>query len=655
MLLAFLVMSPAFIASQAQKSHATPQDGYIRASRLGITFISSADHAANDGRYQRALLLGAGWNRWPLYWQRVETATSTFNWAAYDRLVNDDLRHGLQVNAILIGIPAFYQAGNSIAGLRQSIFTDGSDEPGPTKRINPANPWANFVYQAVQRYKPGGGLAQEQGWPSDWGVRVWEAWNEPDVELFWKGGVEEYARLLKVTYLAVHVADPQAQVMVGGLAGDTDDDGKTWLTQMLDIFAKDPLRKPHNWFVDLVGIHSYSYARLSGLAVGRVVKDLKAFDLERPVWLNESGVPTWDDYPGPTWATGDASLRRFMATMQQQAAYIVQSTAYAWAEGADVVFFHQLYDDCNDRPAGTNFPPNNGELCKNGDACWGHAFGLYRNDPASICFSQHPQPDTPRPAAAAYRLLAEVFGQGAFGKPSIKTGETSVLIKFERGDERIYVFWNRTLDKQMLDIPARGIEGRYYTLDRNGPITPAGGVYRVDLPPAVRDDYPWLRPGDVSGIGGQPFVLVEKAIPIVLDPAIAPLATLANQPLIPLRFTPTPSPTLDPLVTPSPTATLDISRDKTPPVTAMRALPPISPATFTVSWSARDDLGIDYYLVWVRVNGGEWKPWLETRARQGQYTGESGNTYEFAVWARDVAGKWSENTDLKPQAVTKVP
>ncbi|MCC6803426.1 MAG: hypothetical protein IT319_11110, partial [Anaerolineae bacterium] len=53
--------------------------------------------------------------------------------------------------------------------------------------------------------------------------------------------------------------------------------------------------------------------------------------------------------------------------------------------------------------------------------------------------------------------------------------------------------------------------------------------------------------------------------------------------------------------------------------------------------------------------GGTWEKWLETSAVQADYAGASGSTYEFALWAVDLAGNWSENIDLVPQAVTTVP
>ena len=70
-------------------------DDYIRADRLGITFISSIDSINHPSRYRNALILGAGWNRWPMYWDRVETEPDGWDWSAYDRLVAADLDHGL--------------------------------------------------------------------------------------------------------------------------------------------------------------------------------------------------------------------------------------------------------------------------------------------------------------------------------------------------------------------------------------------------------------------------------------------------------------------------------------------------------------------------------------------------------------------------------
>ena len=55
----------------------------------------------------------------------------------------------------------------------------------------------------VNRYKPGGELARQQGWQDGWGIRHWELWNEADSPQFWTGSLQDYAQLVKVGYLAV--------------------------------------------------------------------------------------------------------------------------------------------------------------------------------------------------------------------------------------------------------------------------------------------------------------------------------------------------------------------------------------------------------------------------------------------------------------------
>ncbi|HLV35339.1 MAG TPA: fibronectin type III domain-containing protein [Spirillospora sp.] len=619
--------------------------GYIRAPRLGITFINSTDSPLKEERYYQALFLGAGWNRWPLYRERVELIPGQYNWSAYDLLVSEDLRHGLNINAIFLG-------QSDIPGLTEPVFTDGSDTPGPGKFINPGNSWAAFVYAAVNRYKPGGELAQQQGWPSGQGIRVWEAWNEPDIPMFWTGSVTRYVRLLKVTYLAAHYADPGAQVMFGGLAYSTDT-ADNFLARALAIIAQDGQAANHNWYFDLVAAHSYSYARRSGAIIQHVREVLAAHGLSRPIWLNETGVPVWNDYPGPTWAANDPGARVLRATTQQQAAFIIQSAAYAWAAGADVVMVHQLYDDCGNQPGGTNFPPHDGGLCLGGGPCWGDAHGLFRNTADAACFSQHPLPGTPRPAAGAFRLLAEIFGTGPFEPVAVQLfDERGVVITFNRPSlrERVHVAWNRSLEPVILDLPADGQIATLYALDgRDYTLIPEADLYRVTLPPATRDDFPFLAPGDGAAVGGPPVIIVEQATrDQTINPALPQFEPPEGTPHAPLAATPGP---VTELIRP----TVDPAQDTTAPTTRMNPLPVVSPPTFTVSWGGQDDSGIASYLVWVRVDGGVWQPWLEeTTATQASFTGEPGRRYEFAVWAVDLAGNWSLNTELSPQAVTSV-
>lgn len=619
----------------------------LRSQRLGITFINSAQMATNPRRYQQALELGAGWNRFPLYWDAVESAPDVYDWAAYDAVVAEDVAYGLQMNVVLLGMPSFRRDGNIPSGLNAPVFTSGSDFPSAGATLNPENSWANFVYQVVMRYKPNGTLAQAKGWRGGQGVRVWEMWNEPDLAQFWGGGIANYARLLKVAYIVTKLADPQAQVMFGGLLYPTSDN---WLARVMAIYDNDPQGRANNFYFDIVSVHSYSYAWRSGWLVLFARQTLVAYKVNKPIWLNESGVSVWDDYPGKTWTADAPNERKNFATAEQQAWYFIQSSAYAWSEGADVVFYHQLYDDCGDQAAGTDFPPHNGSLCADGRVCWGNAFGIFRNERGNICFGQHPQPATPRPIAVAYRLMADIFGTIPFvanGKARFPDNGSTV-ITFDRptSGERIRVIWNRRLQPNTVRISAQGDSAQVYSLYGNTRITPnAQGEYVLDLPAAKEMAYPEgsIESFDRSPIGGAPFIVIELPNGGLGDPAQNPITAATTAPLI---ETPIPIPTFRPTTAPD--------ADTTPPEPFMNALPVVSPPVFDLAWGARDNGAVVKYLVWVKVNDGEWLPYLETSQTQASYTGIVGNVYRFAVWAQDEAGNWSTNTALEPMAVTKV-
>ena len=132
---------------------------------FGVNFISSPEDPADDQRYQNGLDTGAAFDRWPMYWHSVETSRDVYDWSRVDPVVSNDLAQGLGIDAILLGTPGFYATalivdGETVRpdqrgqfnmtavqtatpeGLYSSVFSDGSDIPGPGKQINPDNVWA---------------------------------------------------------------------------------------------------------------------------------------------------------------------------------------------------------------------------------------------------------------------------------------------------------------------------------------------------------------------------------------------------------------------------------------------------------------------------------------------------------------------------------
>ena len=80
-----------------------------------------------------------------------------------------------------------------------------------------------------------------------------EVWNEPNEHKWWPTGPDpvEFARLLSVTYTAVHTVSPSTQVVSGGLAGN--DIG--YLDKVYDAFDELGLKASP---FDMVGAHPFS-------------------------------------------------------------------------------------------------------------------------------------------------------------------------------------------------------------------------------------------------------------------------------------------------------------------------------------------------------------------------------------------------------------
>ncbi len=500
-----------------------PQPPAVTPTQFGFDFISSAESPADSTRYQRAAIVRAQVNRWPFYWPSIETNAvnqpGVYDWSKQDANAIADINQGLSIDAILMLSPnGISTAGNPAVapprvgaaprfapqpmdvsavssstsppqGLYSPVFADGSDVPGPNKAINANNPWARFVYAAVNRYKPGGVLAQQQGWGQGQGIRVWEVWNEPDFDFFFSGTYTDYARLLKVAYLAAHQADPGTKVLFGGKANFQK---PTWLADTLRVIATYPDRNVNGWFFDAVATHWYSAAEANYNQLLADRQTLDSFGLTgKTLWLNETGVPVWDDPPGPTWDPRSP----YRATMQEQAAYVIQVMTWAIWTKTEAALYFQEYDDY-------------------GNGCPGYdAFGLVRNPPN---FSCNAESGTPRPGYAAYGVVTQYLaGAVPYWRLRPTPNQELVALQNPGTQQRVIAMWARFSVTETTSIPATSSSATLVFPDgTTQTITPAGGVYNITLPWATNYNSCFTCP--YPSIGGMPRILVER------DPNIRP-------------------------------------------------------------------------------------------------------------------------------------
>ncbi len=362
-------------------------------------------------------------------------------------------------------------------GLWNPIFIDGRDEAPAGTRINPTNPWARYVGEAVKRYMPGG--------EADTRIRHWEIWNEPDLCHFWSGTPQEYARLLKVAYIVIKSIDADAYVVFGGLAHFAN--GR-WLYEMLDTLRADPLSDRYDGFFDAAGSHHYSLSYV-GYQYTRKVRN--ALDrrgwTHKPIWITESGVPICDDYPGPTCPSP------WRANPVEQASYIWQNIAYTRLAGGGPIFHFMLHDDCGNVVA-VDSPDG---------------FGLAKNESGSFC---SPSNAESRLAYSAFVLANRYLTDTELIWADIDRHRVRRVAFYHREtNERRLLTWSITSQAQTGRIPATGTNARMIRMDGSElSLTPVNSYYQIGLPGATNRN--WLDDSGNYGMGiyGEPFMLIEQ-------------------------------------------------------------------------------------------------------------------------------------------------
>lgn len=195
--------------------------------------------------YSETERLGAGWIRLPIYWSQIEPANTTpefYAWGPWDAFLSYANENHLNVILTFSGNPEW--AATFPAGRIDRVDMSELEE---------------FFTAMVERYD-GDGYQDAPGSPV---VRYYEIYNEPDnadvlhAEAGWGNWGHygaEYADLLQHVHKAVHRADDQALIMLGGLAYDWfEEDGGPFVREFLD----DVLNAWGGRYFDILAFHYY--------------------------------------------------------------------------------------------------------------------------------------------------------------------------------------------------------------------------------------------------------------------------------------------------------------------------------------------------------------------------------------------------------------
>ena len=191
-------------------------------------------------------------------WSSVEPTEGARNWSALAGLeseLQDASSKGIQVILIVRSTP---QWARLLPGTGPSC--------GPVQADKLAA-FGSFMRDLVVRYSV-----------PPYNVKYWELWNEPDApyvkgnpgygcwgnpnDAYYGGGY--YAEMLKAAYPQIKAADPQAQVLVGGLLLDCDPRPGAGCAAVghdpkLSMFLEGILRNNGGAYFDGVSFHTYDY------------------------------------------------------------------------------------------------------------------------------------------------------------------------------------------------------------------------------------------------------------------------------------------------------------------------------------------------------------------------------------------------------------
>ena len=354
-----------------------------------------------------------------LPWPDVEPTEGARNWSAVAGLEQElqtAASNGLTVILVVRYTPAWAQ--------QRAGYPCGAIKP------EKLGAFASFMRDAVARYSV-----------TPYRVKYWEIWNEPDVapevvapdspfgcwgdasDPYYGGGY--YADMLKQVYPAVKAADPQAQVLVGGLLLDCDPrqppPGKDCMPSK---FLEGILRNGGGPFFDGVSFHAYDYY---SSALGQ--------------YVNANWQSAWNT-TGPAMVAKAGFVKSVLATYGVSGKFLMNTEAAL------------LCDTCANDPVF--------ETTKAYYVAQLYAAAITEGLRANIWYTVLGWPGrnsglldgslNPRPAYSAYQFAASELRASTFDEAV--TGYAGVAgYKLQRGDRRIWVVWSLDGASHAITLP----------------------------------------------------------------------------------------------------------------------------------------------------------------------------------------------------------
>lgn len=291
---------------------------------------------------------GASWLRVETAWDSVEPVNvnpEAYNWSTVDKILAAARQDMGALNLIVTIEDAPSWAANDSD---TPIYPDQLPE------------FVEFVSAFVERFD-GDGIDDAPESPI---VLHWEFYNEPDANYRWGDYGDEYAQMLAAVYSAVKEANPDAQVVFGGLAYDWfEDQNGPFVREFLD----DVLTGGGGQFFDVMNFHYFPSFSINWATQGTgllekaefIRSKLASYGLNKPIILTESGWHNNGDVNPPS-------------DDETQIRYVVELFTQSMAADLDVMIWWMLFD------ADGWYPYDNGLITNGSSPTTKLSFGVYK-------------------------------------------------------------------------------------------------------------------------------------------------------------------------------------------------------------------------------------------------------------------------------------
>ncbi len=204
------------------------------ASRFGVNM--SLEAYGDDGSLQRALRqarnLGATTVRQSFSWATLEPAPGDLRWDTWDHVLPIVAAEGFQVIAVLEDSPRWARPA-----------WDAANPHAPPADMADL---AHFAGALAERYSHT--------------VVAYQVWHQPNIAPHWGAGEIDpagYVRMLRLVSEAIRGADPEAIIIAGGLAPNTEPGGRN----MSDVqFLREMYRLGAAPYFDVLGAQPFGFA-----------------------------------------------------------------------------------------------------------------------------------------------------------------------------------------------------------------------------------------------------------------------------------------------------------------------------------------------------------------------------------------------------------